>query len=257
MKVYHCSKCNKKLSFLNVITEVEGDKEIYFCGKCDKEWVEDKEHKIEISKKELYIKKHSKKKSSKMVEVTEYYCSKCGEKVGYTDIHCKKCRSMLATDGATKSKKVKVLEEDFESDVKGIGGWLLFFIIIQILRIIIFLGVTISVIYEYFMRDLVIEMNNPSYQNIYIILMGLSLLSMTFFLSYAIYSLFKLDDNAIPLAKMSCLLPPNLFFFFYLTYSERVANTFPKDKRYTLPIDIIWFVGTIVLFILAVIVAFI
>jgi len=72
MKTYLCSKCNKKLNFLTVITEIKDDKEIYFCSKCDKkreEEIKDNERKSKI------IKENSQKVKYKDYKVSVFVAS--------------------------------------------------------------------------------------------------------------------------------------------------------------------------------------
>lgn len=43
-----------------------------------------------------------------MSEVHEYYCKKCGNKVAESDMKCQRCKSLLASEGAVKIKKIRI-----------------------------------------------------------------------------------------------------------------------------------------------------
>ena len=128
---------------------------------------------------------------------------------------------------------------------KGIGGWLLFFIITVFISLIAFLisdFLDINMLIRRFRFD---SMKKIVELSVHIIYSGLFI----YFTAYTIYSLIKKHLNAVSLAKMYLVIitlitlfepfynkkPSGIYyciiFLLYFSYSDRVNNTFPKSKR--------------------------
>lgn len=147
---------------------------------------------------------------------------------------------------------------------KGIGGWLMFFVITVFLTLI-------ALIISGFL-DISLLVSRLRYDNfekifellIHIIYFGLFI----YFVIYIIYSILNKKPNTISLVKMylvfvglNALFEPfygrkpnaifySIVFLLYFTNSKRIDNTFPKNERIIKKIDKFLFITLIIIFLI-------
>jgi len=141
--------------------------------------------------------------------------------------------------------------EDYEEDIKekAIGGWLPFFILILI--VITPLGSILSLILEYKIIALQIDLISGSYQAGNIV-NGLLKIAVSVFSVYAGMSLLKRKRNAIPIVKtylaiFLCYSIVSVFFSFIVNLSSGYSIAFMKGEAwkrilYALIFVAVWYI---------------
>ncbi len=192
-------------------------------------------------------------------------CDECHKKIGdkwQKEINDKK-----------QEKKESDNDETDEGQIKGVGGWLAFFIF----------GLSVSILLNLFLgfSDIagIMELDLPSSYALGLIAIDVLLFGgLIGFIIYTIMALTKLENNAVNLAKKYLIIMlisgitgfilemnnPDLYAYddsfsggsiraiifsgiwlAYFANSKRVKNTFPESKRMSKTIDNIWFYSLI------------
>ena len=164
--------------------------------------------------------------------------------------------------------------KESKEEVKGVGGWLSFFIFTSCMSIILNFIVGIEEV-----SSIVSDTEVLASTKLWLVpLDTLLFIGLIGFTVYTIFSLIKLRPNAVSLAKMYLILTfltnlmgmifsgvtgelqlldvmamfellaellamviAGVIWFLYLTYSKRVNNTYPKEKRESYAIDKVFF----------------
>jgi hypothetical protein len=193
-------------------------------------------------------------------------CPKCDYKLPNGSKFCTQCgNKILSENNSEKEKKESIEVKNKKDKLKGIGGWLSFFILSLIIS-------NVLTIIEG-AKDISLILSFPylvSWMPYFLILLDVLIFgSVIAFGAYAIYSFIKLKPNAVHLGKMYLIIVflnnvmPFIFssetisydegsvvsralgycitWFLYLSLSERIKNTFPKEERKIKKIDKILF----------------
>ena len=169
---------------------------------------------------------------------------------------------------------LKMAIKESKEEVKGVGGWLSFFIFTSCMSIILNFIVGIEEV-----SSIVSDTEVLASTKLWLVpLDTLLFIGLIGFTVYTIFSLIKLRPNAVSLAKMYLILTfltnlmgmifsgvtgelqlldvmamfellaellamviAGVIWFLYLTYSKRVNNTYPKEKRESYAIDKVFF----------------
>ncbi|MDD3284079.1 MAG: thioredoxin domain-containing protein [Patescibacteria group bacterium] len=202
------------------------------------------------------------------------HCPKCGHKLPNKSQFCTQCGNKILSEKNLEKKEEKeqnIEEKTKNNKLKGMGGWLSFFILSLIIS-------NVLTIIEG-AKDISLILSFPylvSWMPYFLILLDVLIFgSVIAFGAYAIYSFIKLKPNAVHLGKMYLIIVflnnvmPFIFsgetisydegsvvsralgycitWFLYLSLSERIKNTFPKEKRKIKKIDKILFFIVIII----------